>query len=150
LIKHGQNLQEKKESHMNKLKIIRILFLALVLSLCLANGAGLAAQPGQTWVAHNVYFSLNDGSDAAQEKLIAACKKYLSGHPGTVFFAAGRLAKEFDRPVNDRDFHVSLHLVFANKEAHDQYQKHERHLKFIEENTANWKKVRVFDSSVEK
>lgn len=135
---------------MNRTTMAGILFLTGILSLCLANGAAPAAQPGQTWVAHNVFFSLNDSSDTAQEKLIAACKKYLSGHPGTVFFAAGRLAKEFDRPVNDRDFHVALHLVFANKEAHDLYQKHERHLKFIEENTANWKKVRVFDSSVGK
>jgi hypothetical protein len=39
--------------------------------------------------------------------------------------------------------------VFKSMAAHEAYQKAERHLKFIEENKANWKKVRVFDSYVE-
>ena len=95
---------------------------------------------------HNVYFSLNDPSDAAKEKLVAACKKYLTGHPGTVFFSAGTLAAECKRPVNDRDFDVALTVVFQDHAAHDAYQTAERHLKFIAENKANWKKVRVFDS----
>jgi hypothetical protein len=99
-------------------------------------------------LAHNVFFSLKDPSPAAQEKLVAACKKYLSGHAGTVFFAAGTLAKDLARPVNDRDFDVALHVVFKDKAAHDQYQKAPAHLKFIKENQANWKKVRVFDSYV--
>ncbi|MEX1026478.1 MAG: Dabb family protein, partial [Candidatus Paceibacterota bacterium] len=47
---------------------------------------------------------------------------------------------------NDLDFHVALHLVFANKKAHDKYATHPRHLKFIEENEHLWGKVRVFDS----
>jgi len=41
---------------------------------------------------------------------------------------------------------VVLHVVFRNKEAHDAYQEHERHVAFIDENKANWKRVRVFDS----
>ena len=100
-------------------------------------------------LAHNVYFSLNDATPAAKEKLVAACKKYLSGHPGAVFFAAGTLAEECNRPVNDRDFDVALHVVFKDNASHDVYQTAARHLKFIEENQANWKKVRVFDSMVE-
>jgi hypothetical protein len=100
-------------------------------------------------LTHNVFFSLNDSSQAAQEKLVAACKKYLSGHAGTVFFAAGTLARDLARPVNDRDFDVALQVVFKDKAAHDQYQQAPAHLKFIEENQANWKKVRVFDACVE-
>ncbi len=99
-------------------------------------------------LAHNVYFVLNDNSPAAKQALVDACKKYLAGHPGTVFFAAGVLAEEFQRPVNDRGFDVALHLVFTNKAAHDAYQTIEPHLRFIEENKANWKQVRVFDSYV--
>jgi hypothetical protein len=38
--------------------------------------------------------------------------------------------------------------VFKDKAAHDKYQTHERHLKFIEENKALWGKVRVFDSYI--
>jgi len=100
-------------------------------------------------LAHNVYFTLNDNSAAAKAKLVAACMKYLAGHPGTVFFAAGTRATELDRPVNDRDFDVALQVVFDGKETHDRYQQAERHLKFIEESKDNWKKVRVFDSHVE-
>jgi len=106
-----------------------------------------AAEP-EKMLSHDVYFSLNDNSPQAKEKLIGACKKYLSGHPGTIWFAAGPLGEEFQRDVNDRDFDVALHIVFKNKAAHDQYAKAERHMKFIEENKENWKKVRVFDSYV--
>jgi hypothetical protein len=101
-------------------------------------------------LAHNVYFSLQDSSDAAKAKLVAACKKYLTGHPGTLFFACGTLAKDLARPVNDRDFDVGLHVIFETQAAHDAYQVAPRHEKFIEENKSNWKKVRVFDSAVER
>ncbi|MGD0899572.1 MAG: Dabb family protein, partial [Thermoguttaceae bacterium] len=111
-------------------------------------GMAAAAEAAEPMLAHNVFFSLNDNSDAAKQKLVAACKKYLSGHPGTVFFAAGTLARDLDRPVNDRDFDVGLHVVFKTKADHDRYQQAPAHLKFIEENKAGWKKVRVFDSCV--
>ena len=111
--------------------------------------AGISAQAEERMLAHDVYFSLKDNSPQAKEKLISACKKYLTDHPGTVRFAVGPLADEMKRDVNDRDFDVALHLVFKNKSAHDEYAKAERHLKFIEENKDNWKKVRVFDSYLE-
>jgi hypothetical protein len=50
--------------------------------------------------------------------------------------------------VNDRDFDVALHVVFKDKAAHDRYQADPRHLAFVEENKAHWKKVRVFDAYV--
>jgi hypothetical protein len=93
-----------------------------------------------------VYFKLKDSSGASRAKLVAACKLYLANHEGTVSFATGTLAGDLNREVNDRDFDVSLHMVFTNKAAHDKYQEHPRHLKFIEENRENWEKVRVFDS----
>jgi hypothetical protein len=102
----------------------------------------------ESMLAHNVYFALNDASDAARARLIAACKKCLTGHRGTVFFACGKLAGELTRPVNDRDFDVSLHIVFKSKADHDEYQAAPLHDQFIAENKANWKKVRVFDSLV--
>ena len=101
-------------------------------------------------LAHDVYFSLKDNSSQAKETLIAACKKYLTDHPGTVWFAVGPLAEEMKRDVNDRGFDVALHLVFKDKAAHDQYSQSERHQTFIKETKDNWKKVRVFDSYVEK
>jgi Stress responsive A/B Barrel Domain len=99
-------------------------------------------------LAHNVYFTLHDASEAAQAKLVQACKKYLSDHPGTVLFACGTRALELQRPVNDREFDVGLHLVFKTAADHDAYQIAPRHDQFIAENKDNWKMVRVFDSIV--
>ena len=99
-------------------------------------------------LAHNVFFALKDGSAAARQKLIDACRKYLTGHPGTVAFAVGTLAEELKRPVNDRAFDVALHLLFTDQAAHDRYQQAPRHLQFVEENKESWKHVRVFDSLV--
>ena len=100
-------------------------------------------------LAHNVFFTLKDRSDAARQKLVASCRKYLTGHPGTVFFACGTRAEELKRPVNDLAFDVGLHIIFQDQAAHDRYQDAPRHHQFVEENKATWQTVRVFDSLVE-
>lgn len=99
-------------------------------------------------LAHHVFFTLHDQSDSATQALVDACHKYLDDHPGVVYFAAGRRVSELDRPVNDMEFDVSLHVVFANRKAHDDYQVAPRHLQFIEENKESWARVRVFDSNL--
>ncbi len=99
-------------------------------------------------IVHNVYFTLHENSPAARQKLVAACRKYLTDHPGVVYFSAGVLCETLARPVNDREFDVGLHVVFRTMADHDAYQQHPRHLQFIEENKATWKKVRVFESEV--
>lgn len=101
-------------------------------------------------LVHNVFFTLKESTEANRNKLIAACKKYLTKHKGEVFFAAGPLVEELKREVNDRDFDVCLTIVFKTKADHDTYQDHKRHLQFIEECKDSWKKVRVFDSYAEK
>ena len=103
-------------------------------------------KPNGPLIGHMVYFKLKDGTPENKQKLVDACKKYLADHEGLVFFSAGVLADGFKREVNDREWDVALHLVFADKNAHDKYQDHPEHLKFIEENKAGWAKVRVFDS----
>jgi hypothetical protein len=99
-------------------------------------------------LVHNVYFSLNDRSDVAALKLVADCNLYLASQPGILFFAAGTLAKDLNREVNDRDWDVSLHIVFATPQHQEDYQVDPMHLKFIAENKSTWAKVRVFDSLV--
>ena len=103
----------------------------------------------QPMLAHNVYFALHDPSAAQRTRLLDACKKYLKGHPGEVFFAVGTLAEELNRPVNDRAFDVALHIVFRDKAAQDAYQEAPRHHEFIAAFKDNWRLVRVFDSLVE-
>ncbi len=104
----------------------------------------------QQLLAHNVFFTLKDSSAAGQAALIKECNKYLTNHPGVVFYACGTLCEELNRPVNDRDFHVALHLVFQNQAAHDAYQTSDFHQKFVAENQARWSKARVFDSLVDR
>lgn len=99
-------------------------------------------------LAHSVFFSLNDRSAAAVQKMLADCRKYLNGHPGTLYFACGTLNPELSRAVNDRDFDVALHVIFDSKKAHDDYQDSAIHHKFIDENKLNWRLVRVFDADV--
>ena len=99
-------------------------------------------------LAHNVFFSLHDSSEAARAKLVASCKKYLANHPGTVFFACGTLATSLRRPVNDLQFDVALHVVFESQAAHDAYQVAPLHQEFVNENKDTWKNVRVFDSLI--
>src|SRR5829696_5384654 len=120
---------------------------ATVALVALTAGAAAAEdkKPAGPMIGHMVYFKLKDNTPEARKKLVDACEKYLANHDGVVFFAAGVLADEFKRDVNDRDWDVALHLVFADKAAHDKYQDHMEHTKFIDENKANWAKVRVFD-----
>ena len=99
-------------------------------------------------LGHMVYFTLKDNSPAAVESLLGACRKYLTGHPGTTFFAVGTLVPDLTRPVNQTDFDVALQVVFESRAAHDAYQVAPRHVQFIEENKVNWAKVRVFDANV--
>ena len=107
------------------------------------------AQDAPKALAHDVYFSLNDASPKARAELVAACRKYLTGHEGVLVFSAGVVAGELARPVNDRDFDVALHMTFDGMASHDKYQEAPRHKQFIEEQQKNWKKVRVFDAWVE-
>jgi hypothetical protein len=111
------------------------------------NGAPMPSAAPQ--IGHMVFFSLKESTPSTRQKLVDACKKYLDKHEGVVYFSAGVLADEFKREVNDRDFDVALHLVFKDKATHDKYQDHPRHHEFINENKETWKKVRVFDSTIE-
>ncbi|HEX4000455.1 MAG TPA: Dabb family protein [Pirellulales bacterium] len=107
----------------------------------------MATVSGGPRLAHIVFFALKDSSAAARQQLADACQRYLTGHPGEVSFSVGTPA-DLARDVNDRDFDVALHIVFETRAAHDAYQTAPRHLKFIDECKANWKKVRVFDSNL--
>ena len=98
---------------------------------------------------HCVYFTLKDNSESAVKSLVEDCHKYLAALPGIVFYAAGTMAEEMQRPVNDRDFDVALHVVFTDKAAADAYQVHDDHAAFLQKHSGNWEKVRVFDAHVE-
>lgn len=133
---------------LRSLLVVAVAALALCVPAFAADADGKS--PGATMISHDVYFTLKDKSPESKAKLVALCKKHLTGHDGTVFFAAGVLADDLKRDVNDLDFDVALHIVFADKAAHDKYQTAPRHLEFIKEGKDGWAKVRVFDSYVGK
>src|SRR4051812_18669435 len=98
----------------------------------------MANESERKTLIHNVFFTLKEGSAENIQKLTAACFKYLKDHPGVLYFGAGPLVADLERPVNVRDFHVGLLVVFASKQDHDAYQVAAAHLKFIEENKPTW------------
>ena len=102
----------------------------------------------KSMLAHVVCFTLKDRSPQSVQRQLDACRKYLTGHDGVVFFGVGPRTPDLSREVNDKDFDVGLHVIFRDRASHDAYQTHPRHVQFIEENKAHWAKVRVFDSDV--
>ena len=97
-------------------------------------------------LAHIVYFTLHENSPERVEELLAACRHYLTGHDGTDYFSVGSLVPDLQREVNQRDFDVALHVIFADRQSHDLYQVSDRHQEFIALNRDNWSQVRVYDS----
>jgi hypothetical protein len=128
----------------------------LVVGLCFMAGCAqvgdgrMATEPTgvRARLAHNVFFALKDPAPARIEELITACYTYLEDHEGVQFFAAGSLVEDHQRDVNVRDFQVGLHIVFADKAAHDAYQTSASHEAFIDKGKDNWAQVRVFDTYV--
>lgn len=99
-------------------------------------------------LAHHVFFTLEDPNESKIGSLISACQKYLADHDGVVDFSVGRRDPELNRPVNAH-YHVSLHVIFRDRQAHDVYQSAAKHLEFIALEKPNWQQVQVFDSLLE-
>lgn len=51
-----------------------------------------------------------------------------------------------DRPVIDRSYSWAEILVFKDRAAHDRYQVHATHKKFVERCASSWTKVVIYDS----
>jgi len=125
-----------------------VFLVAAAMALCGCSDQSARKHAKAPALAHNVYFILNDNSQAARDQLVADCSRYLRDHPGVKSFAAGVIVEEHAREVNVRGWDVGLHIVFASKRHHDLYQKAPDHLKFIELNQHNWKAVHVYDTYV--
>jgi hypothetical protein len=130
--------------------------LAAVLLILVTASAGLgllsvvaAEKPAKKppMLAHNVFFSLAENSQAARQAMVEDSHKYLAPIPGIVFYAAGTVS-DVERPVVDRGYDVALHVVFRNKEAMEEYLVHPKHLEYVKKHQPKWKRVRVFDSLV--
>ncbi len=116
-------------------------------------GAGLAATglpqvpaaPPASLFVHHVYFWLKN-PDSAEDR--ARLLKGLQTLPPIKVIQTSHIGVPADtnRPVIDTSYHFSLLLLFKNRQDQDAYQVHPTHLKFVEDYSALWTKVIVYDS----
>lgn len=125
------------------------MFQRLLAAMALVLTFSISAQADEPKnIGHMVFFELKDKSPEARAKLIASCDKYLKDLSGILYFSTGSRGEEFDRAVNAKDYDVALHVIFKDKASYDTYEKHELHIKFINENKDNWKGVKVYDTNL--
>jgi hypothetical protein len=129
-----------------------MLRIAMALAIvALASGtATRGADDAGRMVAHNVFVSLKDKSPDSVKRMLEATKKHFTGFPGVIFFAVGTRSRDGDGPAVDRDFDLSLHIIFRDRETHQRYMDSERRREFSLANRAHLGKVRLFVSEVEK
>ncbi len=97
---------------------------------------------------HMVFFWLReDGEPGDADKIVEGCRTYLAGIPGVLRLQVGFPAGT-PREVVDNSYGVALNVEFADREAHDVYQKHPDHLRFIEVCCPLWNRVQIFDALV--
>ncbi len=119
-----------------------------VLATVLVMGATTrSAEENDPALAHMVFFTLDDHSEAARQKLVDSCETLLSDIPGTTYFSVGTIAEDVEEAgVSVKDFDVALHAVFKDKATKEAYLVHPQHKQFVADNRASFAKVRVFDS----
>ncbi len=81
--------------------------------------------------SHVVIFWTDPAQPGATDALVAGAEKYLRPIPGILSFHVGRMVPG-TRPVIDQSYQVALNLVFADKQAQDNYQVHPSHVEFVE------------------
>jgi Stress responsive A/B Barrel Domain len=95
--------------------------------------------------SHVVIFWTDHEQPHTADELLAGIKKYLEPIPGVAHFSVGKMVPS-PREVVDQSYHVALNIVFANKQAHDDYQAHPMHQEFVHAVLKRLcKKVRVYD-----
>ena len=97
---------------------------------------------------HSVYFWLQEGGTQDDaERLSAGCREHLTNIPGVqrieIGFPAGT-----QRAVVDNSYGVALLIEFADAAAHDLYQDHPDHHRFVETCKSLWSRVQIYDALV--
>lgn len=94
---------------------------------------------------HHVFFWLkNQGNSEDYNQLKQGLETLMDIEPKTLAHIG--VPASTNRPVIDTSYDFSLLLIFKDLEEQDKYQKHPIHLKFVEECSALWSKVVVYDS----
>jgi len=95
---------------------------------------------------HHVFFWLkNSDSDEDKHNLIEGLQGLKQTDTPTSIHI-GVPAATPARDVIDQSYDVSLLVTFANLNDHDRYQDHPAHLKFVEQCSHLWERVKVYDT----
>jgi len=97
-------------------------------------------------LAHMFFFQLSDTSRELVDDFIELCRKYLSGHRGQQHFSVGVRALEINRDVSGTNFEVSVHMIFENITAFNDYSKSASHEDFITQSAGMSPERIVYDS----
>jgi hypothetical protein len=119
-----------------------------VLVLARMTAVGDEKKASEPQIAHAVYFTLKDSSAESRKAVVDACKKYLSGYDGQIFFACGTIDDSFKKDNNIKDWDVAMYMLFKDRAAYDKYDAAARHKQFITENKARWKTTHIYDADV--
>ena len=94
---------------------------------------------------HHVFFWMKEGITPEDFKTF---ENGVTTLPKIELVKSGDVGKPAgtNRPIIERSYSYSLLLVFENKTAHDEYQIHPVHLKFIENCSMLWNRVLIYDS----
>ena len=102
--------------------------------------------PQSTGFFHTVFFWLHQDADPGEAaRLAEGCAAHLAGIPGVLRLTVGSPAGT-GREVVDNSYGVALLVEFADAAAHDVYQDHPDHLRFIAECGRYWSRVQVYDT----
>jgi len=94
---------------------------------------------------HHVFFWMKDHLTSDAFKKFENGIKTLPAIELVKFGDVGKPAGT-NRTVIERSYSYSLLLVFENRSAHDDYQIHPVHKKFVEDCSDLWSKVLIYDS----
>jgi hypothetical protein len=94
---------------------------------------------------HHVFFWLKESITAEDRKHF---EDGVLSLPSIDVVHSGEVGKPADtnRPVIDNSYDYSLLLIFKDREAHDAYQVHPDHEKFVKGCSLLWSRVQVYDS----
>ncbi|WP_247237032.1 Dabb family protein [Telluribacter sp. SYSU D00476] len=94
---------------------------------------------------HTVYFWLKEkGNEQAHQDLLAGIQTLES--IDAIHASYIGVPAETRRPVIDHTYDFSITFVFTDKAAHDIYQEHPTHLKFVDNCKHLWERVQVYDA----
>jgi hypothetical protein len=102
------------------------------------------ALPDRLFV-HHVYFWLKAPGDARARETLIAGLRTLTAVPEVLWSHIG-VPAESERGVVDDSYSVSWLVFLADKAAEDRYQVDPIHLKFVEDCSALWERVVVYDT----